>query len=135
MKLTLMIEGQEGVTWDDWQNLARLAEDSGFDALLRSDHYVSVAGPDRGALDAWGTICALGAQTTRLRLGTLVSPVTFRPPGILYKLPRPADHVGVGRIDLGTGTGWHQAEHDAFGLDLPPMKQRMELLTRQLTDI
>lgn len=135
MKLALMIEGQEGVGWDDWVRLARLAEDRGFDGLLRSDHYYSVSGPDRGALDAWGTICALAAITERIRLGTLVSPVTFRPAAVLAKLALTADHVSGGRVDVGIGTGWHQAEHDEFGFDLPPMKQRMELLTRQLRDI
>ena len=81
MKLALMIEGQEGVSWADWQRLAALAEEGGFDALMRSDHYLSVAGAtERGALDAWGTLCALGPLTERIRLGTLVSPVTFRPP-------------------------------------------------------
>jgi alkanesulfonate monooxygenase SsuD/methylene tetrahydromethanopterin reductase-like flavin-dependent oxidoreductase (luciferase family) len=135
MKLALMIEGQEGVSWEDWQRLARLAEDGGFDALMRSDHYLSVSAGDRGALDAWGTICALGPLTRRIRLGTLVSPVTFRPAAVLAKLALTADHVSGGRVDVGIGTGWHQAEHDAFGLELPPMKQRMELLTRQLADI
>ncbi|MEA2167607.1 MAG: hypothetical protein QOF76_907 [Solirubrobacteraceae bacterium] len=136
MKLALMIEGQEGVTWDDWRRLARLAEDGGFDALLRSDHYYSVsAGADRGALDAWGTICALGPLTQRIRLGTLVSPVTFRPAAVLAKLALTADHTSGGRVDVGIGTGWHQAEHDEFGLDLPPMKARMDLLAQQLADV
>ncbi len=136
MKLVVMIEGQEGVTWADWQRLAALTEELGFDALMRSDHYLSVAGEgERGALDAWGTICALGPLTERIRLGTLVSPVTFRPAAVLAKLALTADQTSGGRVDLGMGTGWHQAEHDAFGLDLPPMDQRFGQLEQQVTDV
>ncbi len=131
-----MIEGQEGVSWADWQRLAGLAEDGGFDALMRSDHYLSVAGKsERGALDAWGTICALGPLTERIRLGTLVSPVTFRPAAVLAKLALTADQTSDGRVDLGMGTGWHQAEHDAYGLTLPPMAERFEPLERQVADV
>jgi alkanesulfonate monooxygenase SsuD/methylene tetrahydromethanopterin reductase-like flavin-dependent oxidoreductase (luciferase family) len=136
VKLSLMIEGQEDVSWPDWQRLAALAEEGGFDALMRSDHYLSVGGDGtRGALDAWGTICALGPLTERIRLGTLVSPVTFRPAAVLAKLALTADHVSHGRIDVGMGTGWHQAEHDAFGLSLPPMDERFDLLEHQVEDV
>ena len=136
MKLVVMIEGQEGVTWADWQRLATVTEELGFDALMRSDHYLSVIGEgERGALDAWGTICALGPLTERIRLGTLVSPVTFRPAAVLAKLALTADQTSGGRVDLGMGTGWHQAEHDAFGLDLPPMDQRFGQLEQQVKDV
>ncbi len=136
MRFSIMIEGQEGISWADWKRLARLAEDGGFDALMRSDHYLTVGGgEDLGALDAWGTINALASITERIRLGTLVSPVTFRPAAVLAKLTLTADHVSGGRIDVGMGTGWHQAEHDAFGLDLPPMKQRFDQLEGQVEDV
>jgi alkanesulfonate monooxygenase SsuD/methylene tetrahydromethanopterin reductase-like flavin-dependent oxidoreductase (luciferase family) len=136
VKVALMIEGQEDVSWPDWQRLATLAEEGGFEALMRSDHYLSVSGKgERGALDAWGTICALGPLTERIRLGTLVSPVTFRPAAVLAKLALTADHISGGRIDVGMGTGWHQAEHDAFGLELPPMDERFDLLERQVEDV
>jgi alkanesulfonate monooxygenase SsuD/methylene tetrahydromethanopterin reductase-like flavin-dependent oxidoreductase (luciferase family) len=129
-----MIEGQEGVSWPDWLALAAAAEDHGLDALLRSDHYHSVDDrPERGgALDAWGTICALAAVTERIRLGTLVSPVTFRAPAVLAKLALTADHVSRGRIDVGFGTGWWAAEHERFGLPFPPLGERMDELERQL---
>jgi alkanesulfonate monooxygenase SsuD/methylene tetrahydromethanopterin reductase-like flavin-dependent oxidoreductase (luciferase family) len=131
-----MIEGQEDVSWADWQRLARLAEEGGFDALMRSDHYLSVGGKDqRGALDAWGTICALGPLTERIRLGTLVSPVTFRPAAVLAKLALTADHVSGGRVDLGMGTGWFQTEHDVFGFTLPPIEQRFGMLEQQVADV
>jgi alkanesulfonate monooxygenase SsuD/methylene tetrahydromethanopterin reductase-like flavin-dependent oxidoreductase (luciferase family) len=131
-----MIEGQEGVAWDDWLALARAAEDGGYEALLRSDHYFSVAGlQGRGALDAWGTINALAAVTERIRLGTLVSPVTFRPAAVLAKLALTADHVSGGRIDVGMGTGWWQEEHERYGFAFPPMGERMDELERQLGDV
>lgn len=131
-----MIEGQEDVAWRDWQRLADLAEELGFEGLMRSDHYLSVAGrTERGALDAWGTICALAPNTERIRLGTLVSPVTFRPAAVLAKLALTADHASNGRIDVGMGTGWNEAEHDAFGLELPPMDKRFGLLERQVGDV
>ena len=129
-----MIEGQEGVTWEEWQALAGAAEEHGLDAMLRSDHYHSVDDrPERGgALDAWGTICALAVVTERIRLGTLVSPVTFRAPAVLAKLALTADHVSGGRVQVGFGTGWWQAEHERFGFDFPPLKERMDELERQL---
>src|SRR4051794_22584081 len=100
-----MVEGQEGVGWPDWLALAGAGGELGFGGLLRSAHYFSVGGADeRGALDAWGTVNALAAVTQRIRLGTLVSPVTFRPPAVLAKLALTADHVSGGRIDVGMGT-------------------------------
>jgi alkanesulfonate monooxygenase SsuD/methylene tetrahydromethanopterin reductase-like flavin-dependent oxidoreductase (luciferase family) len=120
MRFAVMIEGQEGVGWDEWLALAETCERVGIEALFRSDHYLSVDGQnDLGALDAWGTICALAAVTERVRLGTLVSPATFRHPSNLAKLAVTADHISGGRIELGLGTGWHDAEHRAFGFPDP----------------
>ena len=102
-----MIEGQEGVTWPQWRALAAACEEHGIPTLFRSDHYQNLDGqhPERGALDAWGTTNALAALTTTLRLGTLVSPASFRHPSVLAKLVVTADHVSGGRIDLGIGAG------------------------------
>ncbi len=128
-----MIEGQEDVTWENWVALAEVCERSGIDALFRSDHYVSVAGAnENGALDAWGTINALAAKTTTLRLGTMVSPSSFRHPSVLAKLAVTADHVSGGRIDLGMGTGWSEIEHTASGFPFLSMKERMDVLEEQL---
>src|SRR4051794_8178063 len=133
MRLALMIEGQEDVTWEDWVALADACERSGVEALFRSDHYVSVAGEgERGSLDAWGTINALAARTTELRLGTMVSPTSFRHPSILAKLATTADHVSGGRIELGMGTGWSEIEHTAYGFPFLSMKERMDVLEEQL---
>src|SRR3954470_23461353 len=133
MRFDLMIEGQEDVSWEQWQRLAATAEQLGFTALMRSDHYLSVDGHGtRGALDAWGTITALAATTDTLRLGTLVSPATFRHPSVLAKAVVTADHVSGGRVELGIGTGWLEAEHTAYGFPFPPMGERMTVLSEQL---
>jgi F420-dependent oxidoreductase-like protein len=133
VKLALMIEGQEDVTWEDWVALADACERSGVEALFRSDHYVSVAGEgERGSLDAWGTLNALAARTRELRLGTMVSPTSFRHPSILAKLATTADHVSGGRIELGIGTGWSEIEHTAYGFPFLSMKERMDVLEEQL---
>src|SRR5215217_5902039 len=106
-----MIEGQEDVTWEDWVAIAQACERPGLEALLRSDHYLSVDGAEaRGSLDAWGTLCALAAITTDLRLGSLVSPATFRHPSVLARLAVTADHISGGRVELGIGTGWMERE-------------------------
>jgi alkanesulfonate monooxygenase SsuD/methylene tetrahydromethanopterin reductase-like flavin-dependent oxidoreductase (luciferase family) len=128
-----MVEGQEDVTWEDWQALAGACEEHGIEALFRSDHYLSVFGvAGRGSLDAWATINALAAVTSTVRLGTLVSPATFRHPAELAKVAVTADHVSGGRIELGLGTGWNKAEHEAYGFPFPPMGERMKELERQL---
>jgi alkanesulfonate monooxygenase SsuD/methylene tetrahydromethanopterin reductase-like flavin-dependent oxidoreductase (luciferase family) len=129
-----MIEGQEGVTWEHWKALATACETSGIETLFRSDHYLSVSGQrERGSLDAWTTIAALAAVTSKVHLGTLVSPVTFRHPSLLAKAVVTADHVsGGGRIELGLGAGWLEAEHAAYGFGFPPTSVRMEMLAEQL---
>jgi alkanesulfonate monooxygenase SsuD/methylene tetrahydromethanopterin reductase-like flavin-dependent oxidoreductase (luciferase family) len=133
MRVGLMIEGQEDVTWADWLALAGACEEHGVEALFRSDHYLSVEGhAGRGSLDAWATIVALAAVTSTLRLGTLVSPATFRHPSELAKVVTTADHVSGGRVELGMGTGWLEAEHRAYGFPFPPLGERFAELEEQL---
>jgi F420-dependent oxidoreductase-like protein len=133
MRFAVMVEGQEDVTWDDWVALAQVCERLRFEALLRSDHYLSVMdGDGRGSLDAWGTLCGLAAITSTLRLGTLVSPATFRHPSVLAKNAVTADHISGGRVELGVGTGWLEAEHRAYGFRFPPMGERMSRLEEEL---
>jgi alkanesulfonate monooxygenase SsuD/methylene tetrahydromethanopterin reductase-like flavin-dependent oxidoreductase (luciferase family) len=129
-----MIEGQESVTWEQWRALAKACEEGPIEALFRSDHYLSVMGAEgRGSLDAWTTLGALAAVTTTLRLGALVSPVTFRHPSVLAKSVVTADHIsGGGRIELGMGTGWLEAEHSAYGFPFPPTGERFGLLEEQI---
>ena len=133
MRICLMIEGQEGVTWDDWVALAGACEQSGLEGLFRSDHYASVFGVEgRGSLDAWATLTALAAYTERIRLGTMVSPATFRHPSELAKVACTADHVSGGRIELGLGSGWSETEHRAYGFPFYDMKTRLEIFAEQL---
>src|SRR6059058_996387 len=101
MRVCLMVEGQEDVTWEKWLALALACEERGLEGLFRSDHYAPISGPpERRSLDAWATISALAARTERIRLGTLVSPVTFRHPSVLAKAVVTADHVSAGRVEL-----------------------------------
>jgi alkanesulfonate monooxygenase SsuD/methylene tetrahydromethanopterin reductase-like flavin-dependent oxidoreductase (luciferase family) len=131
-----MIEGQEGVSWEQWVALAQACEESGFEGLFRSDHYLSVfRGRDRTSLDAWATISALAVLTERIRLGTLVSPVTFRQAGEIAKVAATADHISGGRIELGLGAGWNEREHEAFGFPFPDLRERMDLLAQQLAQV
>src|SRR5688500_7046583 len=132
MRLALMIEGQEGVSWEDWLALAQACEQHGVEALFRSDHYLSGTDPARAALDAWTVIPALAARTERLELGTLVSPVTFRRAAVLANASMTAQEVSSGRVSLGMGTGWMQAEHEAFGFPFPEMKTRVRWLAEQI---
>ncbi len=134
MRLCLMVEGQEGVSWSDWVALAQACERHGVSALFRSDHYLNLDGqhPERGALDAWGTICGLAALTSRVRLGTLVSPATFRHPSNLAKLATTADHISKGRVEVGLGAGWHEREHAAYGFRFPSSRERADELAEQL---
>lgn len=133
MDICLMIEGQEGVTWDQWLSLALACEEHGLDGLFRSDHYLSFDDPrERGALDAWATLGALGAMTERIRLGTLVSPATFRHPSVLAKSVVTVDHASGGRAELGMGAGWFEREHRAYGFPFPAAGERMAILAEQV---
>jgi len=128
-----MIEGQEGVTWQDWCALADACEEHGVDTLFRSDHYISQGDEARNvAHDAWTTIAALAARTSTLRFGTLVSPATFRLPGLLANVAATVDHISGGRIELGLGAGWMEREHRAYGFPFPETRVRLELLAEQL---
>jgi len=134
MHLRIFTEPQEGATYDDQLAVARLAEELGFDAYFRSDHYISFGGGDGlpGPTDAWVTLAGLARDTTRLRLGTLVSPVTFRAPGPLAIAVAQIDAMSGGRVELGLGAGWNDREHAAYGLTFPPTATRFAMLEEQL---
>jgi F420-dependent oxidoreductase-like protein len=133
MRFCLMLEGQEGVTWEQWLAAAGAAERLGFEALFTSDHYLSVQGaPDHGSSDAWTLLGALAARTSTLRLGTLVSPVTFREPAVLAKAATTVDRISGGRVELGMGAGWWEEEHITHGFAFPPVAERFERLEEQL---
>jgi alkanesulfonate monooxygenase SsuD/methylene tetrahydromethanopterin reductase-like flavin-dependent oxidoreductase (luciferase family) len=131
-----MIEGQEGVSWEHWVALAQAAEDAQLDGLFRSDHLRSIVrGDPAGSLDAWGTLAGLAAITETIRLGTLVSPATFRRVSILAKLVTTVDHISNGRTELGLGAGWYESEHHAYGLDFMTTRERLDELDRQLAEV
>src|SRR5688500_15375208 len=128
-----MVEGQEGVTWDDWVALAGATEELGFEGLFRSDHYGPVVGEEElGSLDALTTLAGIVAITSRIRLGTLVSPATFRHPSVLAKSAVTVDQISGGRMELGIGAGWNEAEHARYGFPFPEMRARMDVFAEQL---
>jgi alkanesulfonate monooxygenase SsuD/methylene tetrahydromethanopterin reductase-like flavin-dependent oxidoreductase (luciferase family) len=127
-----MIEGQEGVTWDNWVALASACEEHGVEALFRSDHYISWFDESRRVLDAWATIAGLAARTTKLELGTLVSPVTFRHPSVLARSAATADEISGGRVTLGMGAGWQAREHEAYGFEFGMVRERVARFGEQL---
>jgi F420-dependent oxidoreductase-like protein len=132
VRFSLMLEGQEGVTWERWLATAQACERLGFDALFTSDHYLSEVTSDPGSNDAWTLLGALAARTERLRLGTMVSPVTFRSPAVLAKAATTVDRISGGRVELGLGAGWWEQEHRTHGFPFPPVGERMEMLEEQL---
>jgi alkanesulfonate monooxygenase SsuD/methylene tetrahydromethanopterin reductase-like flavin-dependent oxidoreductase (luciferase family) len=136
MRISLMIEGQEDVQWEEWLALALAAEDAGLEGLFRSDHYRSIhRGDPAGSLDAWTTLAGLAARTQRIRLGTLVSPTTFRPVSVLAKSVVTVDHISGGRVELGIGAGWFEPDHVAYGFPFGTVGERMSELERQLEEI
>jgi F420-dependent oxidoreductase-like protein len=134
MRFRIFTEPQEGASYDDLLAVARLAEDLGFDAFFRSDHYMGFFGGDAlpGPTDAWTTLAGLARDTTRLRLGTLVSPITFRAPGPLAITVAQVDAMSAGRVELGLGAGWNVREHQAYGIPFPDTGERFERLEEQL---
>src|SRR2546429_2067047 len=133
MRDSLMIEGREGVSWPQWCALADAGEERGIATLYRSDHYISQSKENGNvAHDAWTTIAALAVRTTTLRFGTLVSPATFRRPGLLANVAATADHISGGRIELGLGAGWMEREHRAYGFPFPETSVRLAMFAEQL---
>jgi F420-dependent oxidoreductase-like protein len=136
MRLRIFTEPQQGASYTTLLSVARAAEQLGFDAFFRSDHYLSMGGPGLpGPTDAWATLAGLARETTRLRLGTLMSPVTFRLPGPLAITVAQVDQMSGGRVELGLGTGWFDAEHAAYGIPFPPLAERFGRLEEQLSII
>ena len=133
MRFALMIEAQMGLSYEDHLALARRAEAAGFETLFRSDHYASFPGSsEQDTTDAWAIIAGLARETSTIGLGTLVSPVTFRHPGNFVKLVTTVDHMSGGRLEVGVGAGWNEADHLPLGLEFPPISERADLLEDQL---
>ena len=134
MDLRIFTEPQQGASYDDLLRVAQAAERLGFDAFFRSDHYLSMGDSDGqpGPTDAWLTLAALARDTSRIRLGTLVSPATFRLPGPLAIAVAQVDRMSGGRVELGLGAGWYAAEHTAYGIPFPAMRERFDRFAEQV---
>ncbi|MFN2540071.1 MAG: LLM class F420-dependent oxidoreductase [Mycobacteriales bacterium] len=133
MDLRIFTEPQQGATYDELLAVARTTEECGFDAFFRSDHYQTIGGDGGvGSTDAWITLAGLARETSRIRLGTLVTPVTFRLPGPLAISVAQVDQMSGGRVELGLGTGWYDGEHAAYGIPFPPIGERFAMLEEQL---
>ncbi|MGW5643949.1 LLM class F420-dependent oxidoreductase [Saccharopolyspora sp. NPDC003752] len=133
-KLRIFTEPQQGATYDDLLRVAKHAEDTGYDAFFRSDHYLkmgAVSG-EPGPTDAWVTLAGLARETSRVRLGTLMTAGTFRLPGPLAISVAQVDQMSGGRIEFGLGTGWYEEEHTAYGIPFPPLKERFDRYAEQL---
>lgn len=132
--LRIFVEPQQGASYDTLLAVARRAEALGFGAFFRSDHYLVMGDHDGlpGPTDAWITLAGLARDTETIRLGTLVSPVTFRSPGLLAISVAQVDQMSGGRVELGLGAGWYEQEHRAYAFDFPPTGRRFEMLADQL---
>lgn len=134
MRLCIFTEPQQGASYDDLLRVARRTEECGFDGFFRSDHFLVMGEGDGlpGPTDAWVTLAGLARETSRVRLGTLVTSATFRLPGLLAITVAQVDAMSGGRVELGLGTGWYEAEHEAYGFPFPPVGERFDRLTEQL---
>ena len=134
MDLRIFTEPQQGASYDDLLRMAKATEDNGFDAFFRSDHYLRI-GPGSGLpgpTDSWVTLAGLARETSRIRLGTLVTAATFRHPSVLAISVAEVDQMSGGRVEVGIGAGWYAGEHDAYGIPLPPPKERFDRYAEQL---
>ncbi|GGQ57520.1 LLM class F420-dependent oxidoreductase [Couchioplanes azureus] len=133
MRLVIFTEPQQGASYDDLRRVAQFAEEAGYDGFFRSDHYLAMGGDGLpGPTDAWVTLAGLAVQTSRIRLGTLVTSATFRLPGPLAISVAQVDAMSGGRVELGLGGGWFEAEHTGYGIPFPPLGQRFDRLEEQL---
>ncbi|MGN6242671.1 MAG: LLM class F420-dependent oxidoreductase [Motilibacteraceae bacterium] len=134
MDLRIFTEPQQGASYDDLLRVARATEELGYDAFFRSDHYLRMGDGDGlpGPTDAWTTLAGLARETSRVRLGTLVTAATFRLPGPLAITVAQVDEMSGGRVELGLGTGWFEAEHAAYGLPFPSLGERFDRFEEQL---
>ncbi len=126
MDLALMIEGQDGLTWERWQRLARAAEELGFAGLYRSDHYTNANPPDKDSLELWVSLTWLACNSSRLEFGPIVSPLSFREPTMLARMAAAVDDLAGGRLQLGLGAGWQVREHTNFGFELLDVGPRFD---------
>ena len=134
MDFRIFTEPQQGAAYEDLLRVAKAAEDAGYGAFFRSDHYLVMGDGDGlpGPTDAWTTLAGIARETSRIRLGTLMTSATFRHPGVLSIQVAGVDQMSGGRVELGIGAGWFEAEHRAYGIPFPPVKERFDRLEEQL---
>lgn len=133
MDFRVFVEPQQGATYSDQLAVARAAEDLGYSAFFRSDHYLAMSGDGLpGPTDSWVTLAGIARETSTVRLGTMVTSATFRHPGPLAISVAQVDEMSGGRVELGIGAGWFEAEHQAYAIPFPPLGERFDRLTEQL---
>jgi len=137
MRLRIFTEPQQGASYATLRRVATTAETLGFDAFFRSDHFLTIGGGDGrpGPTDSWATLAALAVETSRIRLGTLVTSATFRQPGPLAVAVAEVDEMSGGRVEFGFGAGWYEREHQAYGIPFPPLRERFDRFEEQLAII
>src|SRR5574340_58040 len=128
MDISIMIEGQNGLNWPRWQRIVKLVEELGFYGLYRSDHFTNRNPPNLDSLELWTSLTWLAGNTSRIQFGSLVTPISFRHPALTARMAVAVDDLSGGRLTLGVGAGWQDREHDMFGFDLLPLKERFDRL-------
>jgi F420-dependent oxidoreductase-like protein len=141
MQVAIMIEGQNGLRWDNWQRIAQAVEEFGFYGLFRSDHYTNANPPDKDSLELWTSLTWVASHTNRITFGPLVSPVSFKHPTMTARMAAAVDNLSDGRLVLGLGAGWQVREHQNYGWDLLNVPQRFQrfeealhIITKLLTE-
>jgi F420-dependent oxidoreductase-like protein len=124
MKISIMIEGQNGLNWTNWKNIVDIVENDGFYGLYRSDHFTNANPPDKDSLELWTSLTYLATTTKRIRFGSLVSPISFRNPVFTARMAAAVDDLSTGRLKLGLGSGWQEREHQNYGFELLGIKER-----------
>lgn len=126
MEIGIMIEGQNGLNWSRWKNIAAAVEDLGFFGLFRSDHFTNMTPPDKDSLELWVSLTWLASYTRRIQFGPLVTPISFRHPVHTARMALAVDDLSDGRLILGIGAGWQEREHEIFGFSLLDLKERFD---------
>ena len=135
-KIGIMIEGQEGLTWERWRHICHDADSLGFDSLRRSEHFISVFGvAERDCIECWTSLALAAEWTKKIELGPMVSPITFRPPSLLARIATAVDLLSDGRLILGVGAGWYEREHAENGIPFFTLGERFDLLEEGIKTI
>jgi len=132
MDVAIMVEGQNGLNWQRWKNIAAAVEDLGFFGLYRSDHFTNNSSPDKDSLELWVSLTWLACNTRRIQFGPLVTPFSFRHPAITARMASAVDDLSGGRLILGLGAGWQEREHDMYGFDLMDPRARFDRMEEGL---